>query len=64
MAKLLQAFINNKKDKLSRKSLELLRTIIRNALEHAMLDDKLLKNPATGIKLPKQNIDDMEDVEP
>ena len=60
----LQEFINKKDDELSKKSLELLRTIIGNCLRNAVLDNMIIKNPAIGVKIPKKEVDGRGELKP
>lgn len=60
----IQQFINDKDESLSRKSLELLRTVIGNCLSNAVLDNVILKNPTIGVKIPKKAVEGRQEVEP
>lgn len=60
----LQAFITEKKKELSATSLKLLRAIISNSLKCAVEDNIIMKNPASGLKLPKKSNDEREEIKP
>lgn len=60
----LQSYITEKKKELSIASLQLIRAIISNSLKMAAEDDILMKSPAIGLKIPKQETDKREEIKP
>jgi integrase len=49
---------------LSRRTVELVRTIANAALEQAVIEDLILKNPCKGTVLPKEEEEESKEVEP
>ena len=60
----LQEFINEKRTDLSSASLGAIRGVLSDSLKAAVEEDILLKNPATGLKIPKDKAVQQKEITP